>query len=389
MPKVLTRYILRELVLSFSLAILVLTLTFLLGRSMTIARLVLEYGLGIGFAISFVAYILPSFLIYTLPASLLVAVLTTFTRMSFDNEIIAMKSSGISLWKIARAVFLFALLVYAVTTVVHLYLYPWGNNNLRRLAYELTTKKTTKALKEKKFYNRFKDMVLYVDHIPAGKPKLMGVFLMEREPDGAHLVVVAKEGRFLHIEEEMKLLFELKDGSIHRATAEGGYNMARFSTYTIELELKEAIIKRERKGKEFYPWELFETIQKKREKGEPTVKLEIEFHRMFSLPASVFIFALIGLPLGIQRVRSARFTGFGISIGVLVVYYLLVKVFEAGALTGKIPPAVALWGANVVLGGLGMWAFVRAAKERPVGVVPAIEGAIFGLWERISKLVRI
>ncbi len=389
MPRVLTRYILKELAVSFTLAILVLTLTFLLGRAMTITRLVLEYGFGMGFALSFVGYILPSFLIYTMPASLLVAVLTTFTRMSFDNEIVAMKSSGISLLRIARAVFLFAFVIYVVTLVVHLYLYPWGNSNLKRLAYELTTRKTTQALKEKKFYNHFQNMVLYVDHIPAGRSKLVGIFLMERGGGGSHMVVVAREGRFLHLEEEMKLLFELKGGSIHRVQAEGGYNMANFSTYTIELELKEEILKKARRGKELFPGELLKTIRDKKLRGESTVKFEIELHRMFSLPASVFVFAIIGLPLGIQRVRSARFTGFGISIGVLMVYYLLVKVFEAGALTGAIPAFVALWGTNTVLGGLGVWIFLRAVKERPIGVVTAMEGAVLNLWERISKLMRI
>ncbi len=389
MPGVLTRYILRELATGFALAVLVLTLTFLLGRTLTIVRLILEYRLGVGFALSFVSYILPSFLIYVLPASLLVAVLTTFTRMSFDNEIVAIKSSGVSLWRIARAVFVFACVVYVITLLVHLYLYPWGNSSVRRLAYELATRKTTQSLKEKRFYNHFQNIILYVDHIPAGSDRLMGVFLLEREEDGSNLVVVAREGRFIHLEDQMTLLFELKDGSIHRTVAGGEYNLASFSTYTVELELKEGIVRKSRKGKEFYPGELLSVIREKKLRGEPTVRFEIEFHRMFSLPASVFVFALIGVPLGIQRVRSARFTGFGISIGVLVVYYLLVKAFEAGALTGSIPACVAPWGANIVLGGCGVWMFMRAVRERPVELVTAVEGLIMGLWERVSKLVRM
>ena len=120
--RILDRYIFREILTPFFLSMATLTLVLLIQKMFKFAELVIAKGASFTAAVKLLAYIMPSFLIITIPMSLLVATLTAFTRLSTDSELTAMKASRVSLYSMLRPVLVFAFLT-SIEHAVHMKMY--------------------------------------------------------------------------------------------------------------------------------------------------------------------------------------------------------------------------------------------------------------------------
>jgi len=105
------------------------------------------------------------------------------------------------------------------------------------------------------------------------------------------------------------------------------------------------------------------TIAAKHASGQPAWNEEVELQRKFSIPFACLVFALVGIPLGIQPVRAVRSRGFALSLALTFCYYLFLSAGETIAKRGLLPAAPALWLPNMALGSLGIYLFVRATRE--------------------------
>jgi lipopolysaccharide export system permease protein len=410
MPRLVNLYIFKEIAVPFALTLFVLTVTALLSKVIKLVELIVTHGIGIKFAFWFVASVVPSFLIYTIPISFLIGVLVAFTRLSSDSEITAMKASGLSLFTLMRPVASLALVTCLVTMAITLYLFPWGNLNLKRLLFDAARTKLTAGIEEKTFYNQFHGLILYVDRVSTETGEMEGVFISETGPglaDGAgedegavegggdgggggaggagraveetnvffaeSAFFVSIAGQFDAVGEEPggSLYLRLNNGTIHRKSARNdSYHIADFSTYLLGLDIPESTSADflSRTNRELYPDELVRKVGVVKARGEDPAPYIIDLHKRFALPTSVFVFSLLGLPLGIQRVRTARFTGFSIAMGVVLIYYVLSTALEALGEGGVLNPVAAVWGSDVVIGAAGLYIFYMSAIDRPVGV---------------------
>src|SRR6266704_5267887 len=95
--RILTFYIIREISSLFLLGIVIFTLVLLMGRLITLTDLVVSHGVPLADVSMMILYLIPSFLVLTIPMAFLLAVLLAFGRLSSDNEIVAMKASGLAL----------------------------------------------------------------------------------------------------------------------------------------------------------------------------------------------------------------------------------------------------------------------------------------------------
>jgi lipopolysaccharide export system permease protein len=94
----------------------------------------------------------------------------------------------------------------------------------------------------------------------------------------------------------------------------------------------------------------------------------VKIHEKFSIPFACLVFALIGIPLGLQSRggRGSKFQGFAWAIGVLLVYYLLTNAGASLAERGKVILEAGMWSANAIFLILGLYLLVKAANESPV-----------------------
>jgi lipopolysaccharide export system permease protein len=388
MPRLINRYIFKEIAIPFALTLVILTATALLSKVLTLVELLISHGIGLSFAFWFIASAIPSFLIYTIPFSFLVAVLIAITRLSSDSEITAMKASGIGLYSLLKPIAFMAAIIYIVGLLITLYVYPWGNLKMKSLLTGAAQTNITAGIEEKQFYDQFEGVVLYVDRLKPETGELSGVFISETDKSGKTSTFFSEDGRFVTSKDGERLYLKLVDGTVHSLnTTTDAYHLADFTTYLLELSMPkgEPVGLWSKSNRELYPGELIEKITSLKTRGENTAPYVIDLHKRFALPFSVFIFAILGIPLGLQRIRSARFTGFTTALGVIMIYYVISTALEAMGENGNINALFSVWGSDILLGITGLYIFHKSAKDKPSGLLVSLHSAGTLLTKRKAK----
>ncbi len=392
MPLIVYSYIVRELTPPFLLSAGILTATMLLTKVMKLVEFVVAYGAGAGFVAKFILFLLPSLLIYIIPVSFLVAVLVSFGRLSSDNEVTALKAAGVGVSRLFPPVALMAALLYGVTLVFSLYAFPWGNMSIRRQLYDAAKNRAGLGLKENTFTNAFKGVVMYAGRILPEEDSMEGIFIYDTREGENGAAITAGKGEFLQDPDGLDLMLRLYNGSIHASRKDGVYRIASFGTYDLSLNLMESDAKDPveagKRNKELYLGELFGMAEKAGRDSDEGRDYMMEAHKRFSLPASIFVFSLIGVPLGIQRVRSPGLAGFSSSIVVVAFYFILSLAMDAAGSRRVLPLEAAAWGPNAVTGLFGAYVFYREAKDAPIRPLVYMEDRVSRLSSRIKGLFR-
>jgi lipopolysaccharide export system permease protein len=353
----------------FLFGIGVFTFILLTARMLKLVELVVNRGVPVGQIVKLFAYILPAFLEVTVPMALLLAVLLSFGRLSSDSEIVALKTSGISLYQMIVPVLFFTIAVYGMSLFVAAYARPWGNSGLKASLYEIAKTRASAGLKERVFNDDFAGLVIYVEEVHPPGDQLRGILIADsREPDQRN-TVTAKRGFLVGNEDTHSVTLRLLDGNIHTFVPdEQSYQKTDFTVYDVTLNLAAALAKfsqREKDPQEMTLGELRTAIAAKRSAGEGASAELVEFHRKFSVPFACLVFGLVAVPLGLQPVRAVKSRGFSVSLALIFLYYLMLTAGEAMAEKETLPPVVALWMPNVVFAALGTALFVSAAREAP------------------------
>ncbi len=371
MGPTLRRYFLREVAAPFLFGIGVFTFVLLTARMLKLVELVVNRSVPILAIAKLFAYILPTFLEVTVPMALLLSVLLSFGRLSADSEIVALKTSGLSLYQMVVPVIAFSLAVTFLALLLAVYARPWGNSNLKASLYEIAKTRASAGLKERVFNDDFAGLVIYVEHIEPPGDKLGGILIADGRDPNQRNTVLAKTGFLVGNEAAHSVTLRLLDGSIHTfLPGEKRYHKTDFTTYDVSLNLAVALARfsqREKDAQEMTLAELRQAIAERYAADRPAYTELVELHRKFSLPFACLVFGLIGVPLGVQPVRAVRARSFSVSLAVIFAYYLMLTAGEAMAEKGHVPAAIALWVPNLVFGALGLILFVATARERTLG----------------------
>ncbi|MBP9021210.1 MAG: LPS export ABC transporter permease LptF [Syntrophobacterales bacterium] len=370
MRKILNRYILKEITLPFLMTLLVFTFVLLIGKILQIMDLMVNKGVNILAVVKIVLFILPSFLTVTIPISLLIAVLIGLGRLSSDNEITAMKASGISLYQLLLPIVTLCVVATVATAVIG-FLAPLSNSATKSLFFDILKEKASIGIKEKVFNDDFKGLVLYADRIPVEGNYMEGVMVFDNRLTKEPATIIAPQGYLSSNPESMTVTLRLLRGSIHSVDSDlKTYKKTEFSTYDVNLDLQTALAEAKKasvKGSaDMTVGELYRNIRKAEVKDDKLRDMVIELNKKFAVPLSCLVFGIAAIPLGIVSRRSGKSRGFTVGLFVVAAYYTLLLAGEAFGETGKIPPTVAVWSPNIIMGTLGIYLFVMAANEKPL-----------------------
>jgi len=370
--RILDRYLLRELSVPFALGIALFTSILLIARILKLVEMVVNRGVPFAQMVKLFSYILPAFLEVTVPMALLLAVLVGLGRLSSDSEVVALQASGIGIGRLAVPVAMFAAAVFVLTLALSMYARPWGNSHLRASLYEIVKARASAGIKPRVFNDDFKGLVIYVDQIEPPGDLLRGVVISDTR-EGETNTVFARRGTIFSSEESQTLTLRLLDGSVYTASANGkGFQDTRFSTYDINLDLNLFVDdprKREREPSEMGYGELRKAIATKAVAGQDAFEERVEVQRKFAIPFACFVFAALGLPLGIHSTRAVHSRGLATSLTLIFVYYLLLTLAQTFGERGTVAPEIALWAPNLLLALVAAWLIAHrwsgAAPDAP------------------------
>ncbi len=368
------RYIFRELFPPFVVTLAIFSFILLLTRILEITNMVVNYKIGLITVFSLIVYTMPFFLIYVIPMSVMIATLLTFMRLAGDNEIIALKSGGVSLYDLLPPVFTFCLIAALLTGFMAIHALPWGMLSFKRLAADVITSNIDLGLKERTFYDKFKNVVLYVNRIDVKNRNLIDVFIVDNRNPKTSVTIVSPKGEIYTAKDDSTVLLRLSKGTINQVDLEKRRtNTIRFEKYSLNLDLKQfkdAGKKGEKDETEMSLTELIRYIENKKEKDSDYYVALLEYHRKFSMPFACFPLALLGIPLGIQ-VRSSR-KSYGLVLGMtfFLFYYILLTGGLVWGESGSYPPLIGMWVPNIVMGGIGIFFLKKNQEDREVQFDP-------------------
>lgn len=372
MQRLLSRYILREIAVPFCMILFVLTFVLLMGKILQIMDLMINKGIGLSHIALLMLYLIPSFLVFTIPISLLIAVLIGLGRLSGDNEWTVMRMSGLSLYQLSVPVAWFALAAFALTLVTTLFLVPFGNLSSKQLLFDMARQKASIGIREKVFIDDFQGILLYAEKVPPHGDFLEGVLISDSRISKEPSTIIARRAYLVSNPDTMVMTLRLEDGSTH--TVDAGLNHYRkmdFRFYDVRLDLSSALAANNRPGlkssTEMSLGEITEILKKRSLKEEALRELAIELNKKLTIPLSCLVFALIGIPLGIRAHRSVRSRGFTIGLGLVLVYYLFRLSGEALVETGRISAVIGTWTPNALFAVAGLILFLTCAREQTLG----------------------
>ncbi len=357
---------------SFLLGLAGFTFILLTGRILQLTDLFVNKGIPLFYILQLLLFLLPSFLVLAIPMATLLSVLMAFTRLSSDNEITALKASGVSLYQLILPVWIIGLMAFLATAALSLFALPQANYLSRSLLYQMASSKAYTGLKERVFNDDFEGLVIYIDRVIPGSFKWEGVFISDSRSAAEVNTIIASEGVVLPDPKSLTVTLRLKQGAIHRLGDQPDtYQKIDFKTYDLLLDLQTVWKERQKGDKnpaDMSLGELRKAIQTLRSRNADAKSEQIKIHEKFSIPFACLVFSLIGIPLGLQSrpSRGGRSIGFALSIGVLLIYYLFTNAGTSLAERGTLPLEVGMWAPNVLILSLGIYLLIKAVKESPV-----------------------
>ncbi|MEN8244259.1 MAG: LPS export ABC transporter permease LptF [Thermodesulfobacteriota bacterium] len=388
MNTVTNRYILIELLPPFLINVGFLLFIFLMTKILDITNYIVNYKIGLTVVLSMLLFSMPQFLQFVIPMSVMLAVLLTFLRMSGDNEIIALKASGSSIYQLLPPVVLFCFAGSLLTMLLTIYGIPWGYLSLRALTARVAASSFEIGLKERTFNDNFKDVMLYVSKIDAGNKELMDVFIEDKRSEEMVSTIVASRGKLFSDPENLSFRMRLLDGSINQVDIKNrSVNSIQFDTYDVRLSIKELIQgadNRRKNRKEMSLGEMRDFLSMSEKKDRTYNKTLLDYHKKFSIPLASIVLGLIAVPLGIQSEVRKRPSGLAFGLFFFLVYYILLTIGTGLGKNGNLPPLFGMWVPNVVMGSIAAIFIFRSGRERPLWT-DSLTGAAANLIGRLIK----
>lgn len=361
----------KELLQPFLLCLGFLSLVFLLTKIIDITDLVVNYRASLSTVLSMVGYTLPVLMQYTLPMSVMMAVLLTLLRMSADREIVAIKTGGAGLSAIFLPVGSFCVAGALLTLAVTIYAVPWGNYSYKKMVVEIASAGVDASLKEGTFNTNFDGVMLYVERIDPEDKSLHGVFIRDTRNPESELSITAPKGVRFFSKKANAITLRLFNGEVNQVNlADRAVNSIAFSIYDIRVDLSKIGSAKTMGNKardEMSLSELKDFIASEKKAGRLPDTAIMELHEKFALALAALTLGILSISLGLRTAFFRKGSGMGLGLVCFLLYYVMHASGWSLGKSGILPPEYALWMGNVVMGSAALIFLARVSREKSLG----------------------
>ncbi len=374
MPSVMDRYIAFELLLPFLFGVGAFSsVGVAIGAVFELVRKVVESGLPLTIALNVFLLKLPYFIVYAFPTAVLLSTLMTYSRLSSDSELIALRSCGVSIYRLVLPAVILSFVVTGMTFVFNEQVVPAANYQAN-LTLERALKKKEPSFQERYiFYPEYRDVqqpdggkakilarLFYADQFDGQRMK--GLTVVDRSQQSLNQIVVAESAQWNTVQNA----WDFFNGTIYLVAPDSSYrNIVRFEHQ--QLLLPRTPLDLAEKSRDYGEMNIVqaqEQLEIVRLSGDEQKirKLKVRIQQKQALPFVCVVFGLVGAALGTTPQRTNRATSFGISIIVIFSYYLLDFISSALGVAGILSPLIAAWIANTFGFAAGGLLLMRTAR---------------------------
>ena len=387
---VLDRYVIRTVIPPLLMALLVFTFMLILPFLMELAEPLISKGAPASTVLALMLTLVPQALAVTIPMALLVGLLVGLGRLSSDFEWVALQACGVGIGRIVRPVMALGIVATAATLYVYIWAVPDANQTAREIRYRVVAQLVEGEIKPRVFFDHFPNRVLLVRDVPPGGGLWRDVFLADSTDPHNPVVYLADKGHMVLDRARRTVELVLEDGTQHtsKADAPQDYSVARFQQLVLSLD-PETVFPRSGPAKgdrEMSIAELRDLIATLREQGISTHNPVMEIQKKFSIPAACLVFSVLGAVFGLTNRRDAKFASFVKGIVVIYVYYFILMNAQSAAKGAWVPPWLATWIPNILLGGLGIALLLRHGirESRWLSWIGSARARLERAWPRLG-----
>ena len=348
------------------------------GVMFDLIRKIVEYGLPLLQALKALIYSLPSFLVLSFPMAVLLSTLLSYGKLSSNSELLALKSLGITTSRIIAPALAVSIFMTGLTFYFNDNLVPSSNklaestlrsgmgssfnkgksrNNIiftrKGSKIDATTNKPTKV-------NTYTTHIFYASRFENNIMEEVTVLDFSRE----NLKQILTANNAIFDKDNSSWIFT--DGSIVSTDSIGQTTSIKFKQYTypfVEGPLDLAKVPKDASDMSLKEALEAERIYKKIGNLKEIRKIQVRIQEKFTLPCACLVFGLIGSILGSKsNLRSSKSQGFGLSVILILVYYVMSFVCSSFGVKGLLPPIIAAWFPVLISLGGGFY-FLRNASR--------------------------
>ena len=359
---ILDRYILKQLIDVFVLGVIVFTSIIFASETFTqLIKQISLYGIPFHIAIMMIVLNLPQVFVLTIPISTLFATVMTVNDLSLKSEITIFKACGISIERVSRPIFCFALVMTLASFLINELIVPATSVQSKSLAiYSLEQK----HIPENKMNFTIKD----IDKDGKLKRLFYAQWCKDKTLNNVTVVDISNPKNIQIVQAKKGTTsdygWKFDDGVIYTISKNGKiFNTSLFEESNVSFGIGDVNEMVKETASEFNFFKLMRHIQKQKKHLEKKERLEYEINLFdkLALPVTTFALALIGVPLAITSPRVRYNRGFLFSILIIFVYYVIRALSLNLGATGTIPPFFAAWLPVVSIATLGAYLFYKKA----------------------------
>jgi lipopolysaccharide export system permease protein len=371
---VMDRYIAVELTLPFLFGVGAFSsLGVSVGAVFEMIRRIVDYGLPVSLAVKVILLKFPEFIVLSFPMSALLATLMTYSRFSSDSELVALRSAGVSVYRLVLPAIILCFVVTGLTFAFNEQLVPAANRQAAETLAIAFDEARPNFQERDILYPEYEEVqeedgdkdfelqrIFYAREFDG--EEMEGLTILDFTREGLSQIIVANSAIW-DFEADTWNFF---NGTIYGVSADGSFsNIATFEEQ--ELQLPREPLDLASRDLDYNEMNIAESLDYL-EVLEPTgnqrdiVKLRVRIQQKIALPFICVAFGLVGAALGTRLRRTGRATGFAISIMIIFGYYLTAFTTGAIAQVGIISPFWGAWLPNILGLLVGSFLLMRAAR---------------------------
>ncbi len=356
----LDRLLYAEVGSSFGFGLGLFTALLVMNHLFYLARLIIGQGVALQVALILMVYKVPYFIAFSAPMGLLLASVLAIGRLSDQHEIAALRIAGVSLYRIARPVVVVGAVVAAATLVFSEGIVSLSDDQYRVVMGDVMSRGPELQPVQNVFFQAptSEGNALYsAQRYNPRSRTLEGVTVVYLTAGTPLEVVEAERAEYVH-----GIEWTFHNGHIY-LFPQGSVVSTKFQTLDVKVPRSPREFTLPPKPlSDMSLRELTAQIGLLRRQGADTRPLVGEMHSKVATALSCIVFALIALPLSLRPHRSGPSVGFGLSVLVLVGYYAIAIPAQLASDGHVVPPVLAAWLPDVIVGAAGVALLVRASR---------------------------
>ena len=381
-------YLVRQILAALLITVMVFTFVLLLGNALKeILPLLVNRQVSLAVVVEAAGLLVPFAWVFALPMGMLTATLLVFGRFSADQELTAVRASGISLLSVISPILLLSLALCGLSALVNMEIGPRCRVAYTRMLSNFRLELSSAMLPEGRFIKYFPGFIFYVSKNRGGELEDVMVWVLKDETNVVTSVRAAR-GKLESDPVNKQITLNLYDGKTVDIR-EGRMLPGAFAAVPYPLDLgqqrqstfrpKISDMTSSQLWDELHDWEERLKVsgsvgnltadqlrarksELERLPGDPTTPIRFQIHQQIAFSFACFGFTLVGIPLGIRMHRGE--TSFGVAIALLLVavYYSFILLGQALDTRGEYAPHLIVWLPNFLFQAVGAVLLWRANR---------------------------